>query len=93
MIKNYLDLSRLEKGEFNVHKRGVILNEEVLRPLIEELQPEIQQKKMKVENHIPHEMELYADKDLLMIVYDNLLAKRNWPGALCLQGNYSETGW
>ena len=74
MIKNYLDLSRLEKGEFNVNKRSVILHEEVLRPLIEELQPEIQQKKMKVGNHIPHEMELYADKDLLMIVYDNLLA-------------------
>ena len=74
MIKNYLDLSRLEKGEFNVNKRGVILHEEVLRPLIEELQPEIQQKKIKVENHIPHEMELYADKDLLIVVYDNLLA-------------------
>lgn len=74
MIKNYLDLSRLEKGEFNVNKRSVILHEEVLMPFIEELQPEIQQKKMKVENHIPHEIELYADKDLLMIVYDNLLA-------------------
>jgi signal transduction histidine kinase len=74
MIKNYLDLSRLEKGEFNVNKRGVILHDEVLRPLIEELQPEIQQKKMKVDNHIPREMELYADNDLLMIVYDNLLS-------------------
>ena len=38
------------------------------------MERELQQKKMKVENHIPNRMGLNADRDLLMIVYDNLLS-------------------
>jgi len=74
MIKNYLDLSRLEKGELNVNKRKVVLYSEVVMPVLEGLKRELQEKRIEVKNRIPQEMELRADRDLLRIVYDNLLS-------------------
>lgn len=74
MIKNYLDLSRLEKGELNVNKTLCKLLQEVVGPVLEGLDTELRQKKMVVENNIPEQIELIADKNLLRIVYDNLLS-------------------
>jgi len=74
MIKNYLDLSRLEKGELRVTKKSVVINPEVVIPIIEELNHEIQEKKMIIKNQIPKIIRLKADRDLLRIVYDNLLS-------------------
>lgn len=74
MIKNYLDLSRLEKGELRVNKKSIALRSEVIMPIFEELKREFKEKKMKVENHIHKSIVLKADRDLLMIVYDNLLS-------------------
>ncbi len=74
MIKNYLDLSRLEKGELAVHQSRVRLCPEVVEPVIGGLARGMQERKMIVENHIPPQLELEADRDLLRIVYDNLLA-------------------
>jgi len=74
MIGNYLDLSRLEKGEMHVNKTQFRLLEEVVKPVLESLKQELHQKKMAIENHIPAEVEFNADKNLLRIVYDNLLS-------------------
>lgn len=74
MIKNYLDLSRLEKGEFIVRKSSIPLYREVIKPVIEEIDYEIKDKKMKIENNIPDEIKVNADRNLLRIVFDNLLS-------------------
>jgi len=74
MINNYLDLSRFEKGEVHVNKTQFRVLEDVVKPVLESLKQELQQKKMAIENHIPVEVELNADKNLLRIVYDNLLS-------------------
>ena len=74
MIRNYLDLSRLEKGEVHVKKTQFGLLEEVVTPVIESLEPELHQKKVILENHIPTEAQVNADKNLLRIIYDNLLS-------------------
>ena len=74
MIKNYLDLSRLEKGELKAHRKIISLRAEVIDPILAGLEQEINQKKIKVENLIPETTEFYADRDLLRIVYDNLLS-------------------
>jgi two-component system NtrC family sensor kinase len=74
MIKNYLDLSRLEKGELNVHKTSVNLVAEVVEPILVGLARGLQEKEMRVENLIPSHLILEADRDLLRIVYDNLLS-------------------
>jgi len=73
MIRNYLDLSRLEKGEITVNTSKVILCPEVINPVFEGLEHEIRGKNMQWKNLIPPDIELNTDRDLLRIVYDNLL--------------------
>jgi signal transduction histidine kinase len=74
MIKNYLDLSRLEKGELEVRRSQVSLNDGVVAPVLEGLDRAIEDRGMLVENHIPGDLLIQADGNLLRIVYDNLLS-------------------
>jgi two-component system NtrC family sensor kinase len=74
MIKNYLDLSRLEKGEIKANKGRFILHREIVAPLLEELEAGLNEKKMRVEIRISPELEVFTDRNLLRIVYDNLLS-------------------
>lgn len=74
MIRNYLDLSRLEKGELKVMNKKVLLISEVIEPTLRGFEREIIQRKIELENFIPKKLFAYGDKDLLRIVYDNLLA-------------------
>ncbi len=73
MIRNYLDLSRLEKGELQVHRARVALDSEIIQPVIDGLHGAIEERRMTVESTIPPGLALDADRDLLRIVYDNLL--------------------
>jgi len=74
MIGNYLDLSRLEKGELHVNKTQFGVLEDVVQPVFESLKQELHQKNMVLKNYIPEEVKLHADKNLLRIVFDNLLS-------------------
>jgi two-component system NtrC family sensor kinase len=74
MVKNYLDLSRLEKGELEVHRQEVILYPQVIEPVLEGLEQSLHSRGMYVVNEIPEDLVIYADGNLLRIVYDNLLS-------------------
>ena len=74
MIGNYLDMSRLEKGEINLQISIVALFPDVVSPIVEGLQGELQSRGMTVENRVPGDMMIAADPNLVKIVYDNLLA-------------------
>lgn len=74
MIRNYLDLSRLEKGELGVSKVQFTLRDRVVKPTCEALEREFQERKMVVGDQIPEGLVLSADANLLRIVYDNLLS-------------------
>jgi two-component system NtrC family sensor kinase len=74
MVKNYLDLSRLEKGELEVVKRETPLHVRVVRPVLEGLEREMRERRMLLEDRIPDDVVLNVDDNLLRIVYDNLLS-------------------
>jgi two-component system NtrC family sensor kinase len=74
MIRNYLDLSRLEKGELEVAKAEVPLQTRVIAPVLEGLEREIQSRHMAVDNRVPQALVVHADPNLLRIVYNNLLS-------------------
>jgi signal transduction histidine kinase len=74
MVKHYLDLARVEKGELNVRKAWVRLRDEVLGPVLETLGAPIERKGIRVENNLAPGLRVFADKDLLRVVYDNLLS-------------------
>jgi two-component system NtrC family sensor kinase len=74
MIRNYLDLSRLEKGELQIKLTRVNVSSDVLAPVIEGLDRARCERQMIFENNVPAQMLVNADRDLLRIVYDNLIA-------------------
>ena len=94
MIKNYLDLSRLEKGELEVNKTQFSLCDRVVQPVLEGLERELRERQMLVENRIPESMVLHADGNLFRIVYDNLLSNAvkygREGGAIVLDAQESE---
>ena len=74
MVKNYLDLSRLEKGELETHAQDVTVCRQVIEPVLEGLEQSLKEKGMHVVNKVPEDLVVYADGHLLRIVYDNLLS-------------------
>jgi two-component system NtrC family sensor kinase len=74
MINNYLDLSRLEKGELEAHKQEIPLRPQVIEPVLDSLRQSLGEKGMQVVNDVPEDFRVYADSNLLRIVYNNLLS-------------------
>ena len=73
MVKNYLDLSRIEKGELKIFKSEVDLNEDIIKPVIENFQKQSQKDNTTVENLVSEKVKLSVDKSLITIVCNNLL--------------------
>ncbi|MDD4879833.1 MAG: cache domain-containing protein [Candidatus Omnitrophica bacterium] len=73
MVKNYLDFSRIEKGELEVKKSGVDLNEDIIKPTLAHFEKQILEGRIGVSIDVPSGIKLKADKNLLVIVCDNLL--------------------
>ena len=73
MVKNYLDLSRIEKGELEARKESVLFRENILQPAIEHFEKQRQEKNMSLEVNVPAGLQLAADKSLMNIVCNNLL--------------------
>lgn len=97
MIRNYLDLSRLEKGELAIEKQHLDFNEAVVEPVVKDLLPAAQMKKMIIEREIPKSLRVYADPELLKIVLSNLLnnaIKYGKPqGKIRLDAEQTDHGW
>ena len=73
MIKNYLDLSRIEKGELETHKQVVDFETHIFSPVLDEIKGQLKSKGMKVIRKIPDLYKVKADPDLLKIIIENLL--------------------
>lgn len=74
MVRNYLDLSRLEQGQLIVKKRPLKLQEAVVAPALESVERQAQDRRMMVENRIPAALTVNADPTLLRVVYEDLLS-------------------
>lgn len=74
MIKHYLDLSRIEKGEISCNISMVHLQEEIIEPVLVGLEGALKENKIEIVNKVPDELTLSVDKDLIRIVFSNLLS-------------------
>jgi len=72
-VKNFLNLSRIEKGEMNLHKSEIFLREDIFLVSQEAFDKPAEDKNMKIINNIAGELKVNADHDLLLIVANNLL--------------------
>ncbi len=73
MIKNYMDLSRIERGELESHKQIVDFEAHILSPVLGEIEGQLKSKGMRITTNIPDLYEIKADPDLLRIILENLL--------------------
>ncbi|HPP11181.1 MAG TPA: cache domain-containing protein, partial [bacterium] len=74
MVKNYLDLSRIEKGELKLTRQTLNLFEDVIKPCLATFEKPLQEKKMRVEKEVPPDLVLSGDRSLLQIVFNNLFS-------------------
>ncbi|MFA5038694.1 MAG: cache domain-containing protein [Candidatus Omnitrophota bacterium] len=72
-VKNFLNLSRMEKGELSVRKSQVRLREDVVESSLETFAKPMADKGMRVVNNVGREWKVSADPDLLQIVLNNLV--------------------
>ncbi len=75
MIRNYLDLSKIEQGEMKMEKRPLEFVTTILNPTLEEMNEQFSQKRMNVwVDSAEDEFWLFADEKLLKIVLVNILS-------------------
>ena len=73
MILNYLNLSRIEKGELQVRARPVHIESDVIRPVLSNFRGRLEARGIRVQVEFQDDLFVQADPSLLQIVYENLL--------------------
>ena len=73
MVKNYLDLSRIETGELLFQPRRLHLASEVVAPTLISLSILITANRIRVEDLTDEGLVLEGDEELLRVVYSNLI--------------------
>ena len=73
MVKNYLDLSRIETGELLFQPRRLHLASEVVAPALTALSTLIDSSRMRVEDQMDEGVIVEGDEELLRVVYGNLI--------------------
>jgi len=89
LVREYLDLARMEGGSLALRPRRAVFLEEVLAPATELIAAQLQAQGMTLEQSCPGRLEIQCDPDLLKIVLVNLLGnavKYGRPGGLVRVG-------
>ncbi len=73
MVRNFLSLSRVEKGDLTAARTEVLLKEEVFDECLSTFSKPAAEKEMKFSTDIPEDFRVYADLDLMKIVANNLV--------------------
>lgn len=73
-VKNFLNLSRIEKGKMAVNKRPVLVGKDVFDTAVETFYKQMSEKGMEVKNDIPPDLSVLADRDLMQVVANNLIS-------------------
>lgn len=72
-VKNFLNLSRIEKEELYVNKNKVLIKEDVFSPAIENFNKEAEKRSLLVEDNMEEGLLVMGDINLLKIVANNLM--------------------
>jgi len=73
-VKNFLNLSRIEKDELKVDKQEILLKEHLLDPAIESFQQQADEKNIVISNKVDPRLNVVVDPGLMQIVVNNLLS-------------------
>ena len=73
MVRHYLNLSRIENGELQPMISRVPLLEDVIRPLLATLEPDLEAHHMTMDNQLP-DLTIRGDVNMLREVFENLIS-------------------
>lgn len=73
-IRNFLNLSRIEKQELFLNNQKINIKEDIFSVSIDAFAKEASEKNIQILNNIDKEMNVLGDLDLLQIVANNLVA-------------------
>jgi signal transduction histidine kinase len=74
MILNYLNLSRIERGELQFSPEQFAFKREVIDPVFEQMGRQLELNQMTLVCEVPATVQVEGDPNLLKIVVDNLLS-------------------
>jgi len=72
-LSRFLNLSRIEKGELELHRTEVSLREDVFNPSLEAFAREAAEKQMEIVNNLQPQLKAKCDKDFMLVVANNLV--------------------
>ncbi len=72
-VRNFLDLSRIEKGQMKAEKKALRFREDVFEPAIESFAKSAGEKQMEIVNSLETDLALNGDAALLRIAANNLI--------------------
>jgi signal transduction histidine kinase len=73
-VMKFLNLGRIEKGDLSVNKTDLDLKKDVFNVSIESLETQAARKNIEIENKIDANLHVHADRDLMLIVANNLIS-------------------
>lgn len=73
MTESYLQLSRIERGEFEALPRTTRITADLIAPVQRRLDGAARAKNMRLDIRVPDDLCCHADPDLVRIVYENLI--------------------
>jgi two-component system NtrC family sensor kinase len=91
-VKNFLNLSKIEKGETTLNVADIALKEDIFDRSVESFHRQAVEKNMTVANNLAAGMKVKADPDLLEIAANNLVSNAikygAEGGAVAVNGNW-----
>ncbi|MCJ7666366.1 MAG: HAMP domain-containing histidine kinase [Actinobacteria bacterium] len=72
-IKDFLDLSIIEDKKIDLVRADLIVNEDIIREVLDTFCSEIFEKRIIVKNDIPDELHIISNRNLLTTVFNNLI--------------------
>ncbi|MCM8812527.1 MAG: cache domain-containing protein [Candidatus Omnitrophica bacterium] len=73
-VRNFLSLSRIEKNELALHRVRLSVRADIFEEAVDAFAQLAQEKQMRVVNEIPADITVDADRDMMQIVANNLVA-------------------
>jgi len=73
-VKKFLDLSRIEKGEFTLNRTELCIGEDVFDGCVQTFASDADEKHMQLDNNIEPHLRVSGDLDLLHTVANNLIS-------------------
>lgn len=73
MVRHYLNLSRIENAELEPVRTRVRVLAEVLKPLLDSAEGDMQKRRIRLENNVTRDISLYADMNMVREMFENLI--------------------